>query len=104
MIIWKVSDPTKKWIQIQSIEWTQFINGLSIQNEWMKSIKEQTNPKLFNNVIWECFWNGKQWTPIRERLDKKDCNNLFTYERTLQNIKENVQWIDLEPIFKLQMF
>lgn len=47
--------------------------------------------------IYECVYDGDIWEPILKRTDKSHPNNKRTYERTLVNIKENIQFCDLVP-------
>ena len=47
--------------------------------------------------IYECSYDGDIWEPIMKRTDKSHPNNKRTYERTLVNIRENIQFCDLVP-------
>lgn len=47
--------------------------------------------------IYECSFDGDIWEPVMKRTDKSHPNNKRTYERTLVNIKENIQFCDLVP-------
>lgn len=47
--------------------------------------------------IYECSFDGDIWEPILKRNDKSHPNNKRTYERTLINIKENIQFCELVP-------
>lgn len=43
------------------------------------------------NGIYECSFDGNIWEPVLRRTDKSHPNNKRTYERTLINIRENIQ-------------
>lgn len=47
--------------------------------------------------IYECSYDGDIWEPIMKRTDKSHPNNKRTFERTLVNIKEKIQFCDLVP-------
>ncbi len=42
--------------------------------------------------IVECAFKDERWIPIKPREDKSHPNNKLTYERTLVNIRENIQF------------
>jgi hypothetical protein len=47
--------------------------------------------RALKKVVVECkFTIEKEWVPIRRRVDKDIPNNRFTYERTCDNICENI--------------
>lgn len=48
--------------------------------------------------IYECEFDGKAWKPLKKRTDKSHPNNKRTYDRTLVNIRENIQFCELGPI------
>lgn len=49
-------------------------------------------------TILECDYRDKGWTPVKERRDKTYPNNRRTYDRTIVNLRENIQ---LEEFSKL---
>jgi hypothetical protein len=49
------------------------------------------DPCSFSNVIVECAYGETGWHIIKERPDKTHPNNKRTYERTLVNLRENIQ-------------
>lgn len=47
---------------------------------------------LHKNAIVECEFNGQNtWSALLIRTDKSHANNFLTYQKTLLNIKENIQ-------------
>ena len=48
----------------------------------------------FTGIV-ECYFDGTSWVPEKKRLDKSHPNNKRTYERTLVNITENIQFSEL---------
>jgi hypothetical protein len=48
--------------------------------------------------IVECEYRELGWTPVKERLDKTYPNNRRTYDRTIVNLRENIQ---LEEFYTL---
>lgn len=48
--------------------------------------------------IYECSFDGTAWIPILKRTDKSHPNNKRTYERTLVNIQENIQFCELGAV------
>ena len=47
--------------------------------------------------IYECKFDGDIWEPILKRTDKSHPNNKRTFERTIVNIRENIQFCELVP-------
>lgn len=45
--------------------------------------------------IYECAYNRNTWEPLKKRTDKSHPNNKRTYERTMINIHENIQFCEL---------
>ncbi len=51
--------------------------------------------------IYECSFDGEIWKPLKKRTDKSHPNNKRTYDRTLVNIRENIQFCELgHPLSK----
>jgi hypothetical protein len=71
--------------------------GLWIQKEMIKPL---TNAKEYIGKIVECEYGKSGWSIIKVRTDKDYPNNRRTYERTLVNIKENIQLEDFVYIAK----
>ena len=51
-----------------------------------------------DGIIVECEYGDLGWTPIKERTDKTYPNNRRTYDRTIVNLRENIQ---LEEFYEL---
>lgn len=47
--------------------------------------------------IYECSFDGTSWIPEKKRTDKSHPNNKRTFERTMINIQENIQFCELTP-------
>ena len=58
-------------------------------------------PEFKNNDIIECRYNTETecFEPIKIRTDKSHANNLYTVDKTMQNIREN---ITLEELFNMR--
>lgn len=67
----------------------------SIEIEVNKNTKEfrdkLKNPGSLGWVIVECKYSDSGWIPIKIRSDKKFPNDVYTYEKTLLNIQEDLQ-------------
>jgi len=50
-----------------------------------------------NECILECYYEDENFHPLLVRTDKKHANSLRTIERTLFNIKEDIQLKDFKP-------
>lgn len=68
-----------------------------IQHESKLIVVQKYPDHSDKNGIYECSFDGDIWEPIIRRTDKSHPNNKRTYERTLVNIKENIQFCDLVP-------
>ena len=49
---------------------------------------------LIGTIVESVFQNGV-WVPVQMRTDKKEANDLLTYEKTLVNIEENISLDDV---------
>lgn len=67
--------------------------GFFLQHEG-KMIKVQ-NFVGDGDGIYECSYDGDTWKPIMRRTDKSHPNNKRTFERTMINIQENIEFCDL---------
>jgi hypothetical protein len=68
-----------------------------IQHEG-KMLVVQQDPKFKEEAcIFECYYDGKKWEPLKKRTDKSHPNNKRTFERTMINIKENIKFCELVP-------
>lgn len=86
-----------KWKPLERITIDFYLkNGnFCIQHE-SKLIVVQNYPEHKEKEgIYECSYDGDIWEPIMKRTDKSHPNNKRTYERTLVNIRENIQFCDL---------
>lgn len=72
-----------------------------IQHETKMMVVQKYPEHTDKEGIYECEFDGDIWEPIMKRTDKSHPNNKRTYERTLVNIKENIQLCDLaHPLTK----
>lgn len=73
-------------------------NGnMCIQHESKLLVVQKYPEHSENEGIYECSFDGDLWEPIKKRTDKSHPNNKRTFERTLVNIRENIQFCDLVP-------
>jgi len=49
-------------------------------------------------TILECDYRDLGWTPVKERPDKTHPNNRRTYDRTLVNLRENIQFEEFSHV------
>jgi hypothetical protein len=49
---------------------------------------------LIGTIVESVFENG-MWVPLQMRTDKKEANDVLTYEKTLINIDENITLDDV---------
>jgi hypothetical protein len=54
-------------------------------------------------IIVECNLSRGVWNVIGIRKDKKQANDILTYERTLVNIREDIQIEELLRLYKTNM-
>jgi hypothetical protein len=87
-----------KWKPLEKITIDFLIKSgnFCIQHE-SKLLAVQKDQELKEEGIFECEFSGDKWILIKRRTDKSHPNNKRTYERTLVNIKENIQFCDLVP-------
>jgi hypothetical protein len=68
-----------------------------------ESIIQQNKDWMEEDMIVECQYmiDGKTpwWKPVGVRTDKTYPNNRRTFYRTIQNIRENIQWQEFAEIF-----
>lgn len=79
-----------KWKPLDRITIDFFVDtnkNLCIQN---RIIQKNFECKTSNCIV-ECSFDGTKWNMVKFRTDKSHPNNLRTYERTLVNIRENIQ-------------
>jgi hypothetical protein len=54
--------------------------------------------EMKDSGIFECFYDGHKWIPLKRRTDKSHPNNKKTFQRTLVNINENIKFCELIPM------
>lgn len=88
-----------KWKPLDRITIDFYVkNGKFCIQHDSKLLVIQTYPEHSDKEgIYECSFDGDIWEPIMKRTDKSHPNNRRTYERTLVNIKENIQFCELLP-------
>lgn len=78
--------------------------GLYIQGGYMikpltRECAMNKQPREFDGKIVECEYGKTGWSIIKIRDDKTYPNNKRTFDRTLVNIKENIQLTELKSVF-----
>lgn len=86
-----------KWKPLERITVDFYLkNGnFCIQHESKLIVVQKYPEHKEKEGIYECSYDGDIWEPIMKRTDKSHPNNKRTYERTLVNIRENIQFCDL---------
>jgi hypothetical protein len=90
-----------KWKPIENITidfWVSESAHLCIQNNGRMNAVQKC-PGAPRDSILECYFSGEEWKPLKIREDKNHPNNKMTYERTMVNIKENIQFCELRRFF-----
>jgi mRNA capping enzyme, catalytic domain/mRNA capping enzyme, C-terminal domain len=79
------------------------VYGLHIQGFMVKPLTRSCamgkDPKEFDGKIVECEYGKNGWSIMKVRTDKTYPNNRRTYERTIVNIRENIQLSELKSVF-----
>lgn len=73
-------------------------------SSWLEYFEDKNHEYVRNDLasmdgmIVECIWKKESWFPYRIRTDKSNANNDETYQLTLQNIKEDIQFKEIAKI------
>lgn len=88
-----------KWKPLDRITIDFYVKdgNFCIQHESKMLVVQKYPEHSDKDGIYECSYDGDIWEPIMKRTDKSHPNNKRTYERTLVNIRENIQFCDLVP-------
>jgi len=90
-----------KWKPNENITidfWVSESSHLCIQYNG-KMTPVQKCPGAPRESILECYFENGEWKPLKIREDKNYPNNKMTYERTMVNIRENIQFYELGLFF-----
>lgn len=89
-----------KWKPLEKITIDFYLkNGnFCIQHESKMLVVQKRHEHREKEGIYECSYDGDTWEPVLKRTDKSHPNNKRTYERTLINLKENIQFCELVPV------
>jgi hypothetical protein len=87
-----------KWKPLENITIDFLVHKgyLCIQHETNLIQVQKTD--LSEGTIAECFPSKGIWVVLKERTDKNYPNNKRTFDRTLINIQENIQFCELGPV------
>ena len=85
----------------EHILFAQAVHGSSEEQMFIDTLNKNC-PEFKNNCIVECVFNNELeiYEPIKIRGDKTHPNSLFTIQKTLVNIKENITLEELVMISK----
>jgi hypothetical protein len=103
--VWEKKDDNRsRWIcelMVSEDRNRKLIQSILITTEILERL-EIPSPNSLKDCIVECFWNSvnNQWEPRKLRRDKLYANNMSTFERTVQTIRENISVKELMNLIK----